>query len=98
MSWPKWTAEQQKEHRDIWVKALRSGEYKQTKGALHTADGAFCCLGVACDLALKAGALKGTWKGGKLETDALKKVVNLHYTTNTGKAYESGVLPTAVKL
>ena len=30
-----------------WVKALRSGKYKQGNGRLETEDG-FCCLGVAC--------------------------------------------------
>lgn len=30
-----------------WIKALRSGEYAQTKGALQDNEG-FCCLGVAC--------------------------------------------------
>lgn len=34
------------------MKALRSGEYKQTKGRLKTEEG-FCCLGVLCDLYLK---------------------------------------------
>ena len=32
-----------------WIKALRSGEYKQTKEFLRIGD-KFCCLGVACDL------------------------------------------------
>lgn len=32
-----------------WAKALESGEYKQTKGALRKGDGA-CCLGVLCNL------------------------------------------------
>lgn len=32
-----------------WVKALRSGEYKQAKSDLRV-DDSFCCLGVACDL------------------------------------------------
>lgn len=32
-----------------WVKALRSGEYKQTDGGLRENDN-FCCLGVLCDL------------------------------------------------
>jgi len=34
-----------------WVKALRSGEYKQTRDYLHDEKG-FCCLGVLCDIAL----------------------------------------------
>lgn len=33
-----------------WVAALRSGEYRQGKGALVTEDGKYCCLGVACHL------------------------------------------------
>ena len=37
-----------------WVDALRSGKYKQGDMALQT-DQTFCCLGVACDLARKAG-------------------------------------------
>lgn len=39
-----------------WVRALRSRKYKQTTGAL-TNDGKFCCLGVACELAVKAGVI-----------------------------------------
>lgn len=34
---------------NAWLKALRSGEYKQTGGSLNDYDG-FCCLGVACDV------------------------------------------------
>lgn len=40
--------------KDIWVKALRSGEYKQTRNYLRQGD-SFCCLGVLCDLAIKNG-------------------------------------------
>lgn len=37
---------------DIWVKALRSGEYKQTTGELRGGlnTDSFCCLGVLCNL------------------------------------------------
>lgn len=43
-----------------WVDALRSGEYEQTTNVLCRLNEddepvGFCCLGVACDLALKAG-------------------------------------------
>lgn len=37
-----------------WVAALRSGEYKQAKGRLRTADNSFCCLGVLCNLHAQA--------------------------------------------
>lgn len=46
------------EIKEAWVAALRSGERKQTKGKLRSADG-FCCLGVLCDL--HAAATGGTW-------------------------------------
>jgi len=36
-----------------WVKALRSGEYKKTEGALRNDEG-FCCLGVLCNLHAQA--------------------------------------------
>lgn len=32
-----------------WVKALRSGKYKQTRGKLRGQRG-YCCLGVLCDI------------------------------------------------
>lgn len=36
-----------------WVKALRSGKYKQGKGVLHRKDkkvDSYCCFGVLCDV------------------------------------------------
>jgi len=33
-----------------WVKALRSGKYKQGKQVLQNAKGEFCCLGVLADI------------------------------------------------
>lgn len=42
------------EIKKIWVDALRSGKYQQGKGCLYR-DGKFCCLGVACEEAVKAG-------------------------------------------
>lgn len=39
-----------------WVEALRSGEYKQGKSKLHLVEeNTYCCLGVLCELAVKAG-------------------------------------------
>jgi hypothetical protein len=38
-----------KEWKEKWVAALRSGEYKQIQGFLHT-EGGFCCLGVLTDI------------------------------------------------
>jgi len=42
------------ENAKAWVAALRSGDYKQGHEVLRRGD-EFCCLGVACDLAVKAG-------------------------------------------
>lgn len=36
-----------------WVEALRSGEYKQTAGIMHSdenGEDSFCCLGVLCEV------------------------------------------------
>jgi hypothetical protein len=46
-------------NRLAWIEALESGDYIQTTGMLHffgtDMPDRFCCLGVACDLAYKAG-------------------------------------------
>lgn len=39
-----------KQLRDSWVKALRSGEYKQARETLQVGN-AYCCLGVLCHVA-----------------------------------------------
>lgn len=50
-----------KEIKEKWIKALRSGEYKQGKNVLRRRDNTFCCLGVLCDLYIKeTGKLQ--WK------------------------------------
>ncbi len=36
-----------------WIKALRSGKYKQGKGALRPTTNTYCCLGVLTDLYTK---------------------------------------------
>lgn len=61
--------------KQLWLGALRSGEYAQTRRTLRdgTDEGSdyFCCLGVLCDLAVKEGVLPeprkdgtGTWVYG----------------------------------
>lgn len=44
---------------ELWIKALRSGEYKPGKLRLRR-ENTFCCLGVLCDLARKDGG--DDWK------------------------------------
>lgn len=45
-----------------WVKALRSGKYKQAIGKLKSVTGGYCCLGVLCNI-----SKKGKWKKMKNE-------------------------------
>lgn len=40
-----------------WLAALRSGVLVQTKERLGRIDGSRCCLGVACDIAVKRGII-----------------------------------------
>jgi hypothetical protein len=44
-----------------WIKALRSGKYKQGQGKLQYAD-SYCCLGVLCKIAPK-NVTKQYWQG-----------------------------------
>lgn len=50
-----------KDVKQLWVTALRSGDYTQGRRTLRyeDADGnnRWCCLGVLCDLAVKAGII-----------------------------------------
>jgi hypothetical protein len=52
----------------LWVKALRSGKYKQGCGQLKTSRG-FCCLGVLTDLYNKEVIMPKLIKSGGWETD-----------------------------
>ena len=69
-----------------WVKALRSGKYKQAAGKLKD-DNGYCCLGVLCQLHAKETKL-GKW----ITTD------NEYYPINyvVGKSVGDVELPTAV--
>lgn len=49
-----------KEIKTKWLKALRSGEYKQTTDTLFDGGG-YCCLGVLCDLYRKE-TNEGSWE------------------------------------
>jgi hypothetical protein len=58
-----YTKAQQKKNRKKWLKALRSGKYEQTTGALKNSyEDSFCCLGVLCDV-YKKDVKAGDWNG-----------------------------------
>ncbi len=56
------------ELKDKWIKALRSGYYKQGQEVLKSIDYKFCCLGVLCDIidtnkwSLKTSLEAYTWE------------------------------------
>lgn len=52
--------------KEEWLAALESGDYVQGIGQLRDDTDQFCCLGVACDLAVKKGL--GQWVSVTQET------------------------------
>jgi len=46
------------EIKEQWIAALESGDYPQGRLELENKRGQFCCLGVLCDLAVKAGVIE----------------------------------------
>lgn len=70
-----------------WLRALRSGEYKQGRGSLKTRAGNFCCLGVLTDLFCHTK--EGTAIGAHFTTRG--------YRDSLGNQ-ENGILPEPVAL
>jgi hypothetical protein len=67
---------------DLWIEALRSGAYRQTRLALRDNEG-FCCLGVACEVAIEAGL-------------PLKRAGDDGYSSLDGQIIQRAFLPRAV--
>ena len=59
-----------KQVKDKLVKALRSGDYKQTTGKLRDEGEGHCCLGVLCDLHSKETGTPWGEDGYYLKTDS----------------------------
>jgi hypothetical protein len=71
----------------LWVKALRSGKYKQTRFCLRDeVDDSYCCLGVLCDLYAKEH------KDAKWKDD----MGDIGFIASKGSNFESRVLPKKV--
>lgn len=82
-----YTPEEQAANRAKWVAALRSGQYQQTTGMLRGYDNvAFCCLGVACEVAAVDGIVE--WVEQE-ETEGYREIGSTFLATNE-------VLPAAV--
>jgi hypothetical protein len=52
--------------KQLWLNALRSGEYTQAQGVLRSNNG-YCCLGVLCDLYIKEHNLAWNYDPVELE-------------------------------
>ena len=83
-----YTTAEQAENRKIWIKALRSGKYKQAKAVLEdSTTGGMCCLGVACKvLGAQRTPSDGEIRYGKGSIGALPPGVQLAlgFKTNSG--------------
>lgn len=81
-----------KEDAQKWVNALRSGDYKQTAGALNLADG-YCCLGVACDVFIPKidqerrgdGTLLGGFPGSQSKSPIWLRDINADMNDKVGR-------------
>lgn len=67
-----------KEIKEKWLEALRSGEYKQARSTLRIYDN-YCCLGVLCNIYHKETG-NGEWK-------ALYEDVFRFYSPNDNERY-----------
>lgn len=53
--------DQEKTPKELWIEALRSGEFMQGRGGLRTEAGHYCCLGVLCEVFRRTTG-KGEWR------------------------------------
>ena len=87
-----WSPDEQREHRELWTRTLRSQLYRQGKTKLRVGD-TYCCLGVACDL---FGL--GKWVVGE-DVPLVNTVVHSsRYEYRIGDSCEVTVLPEDVRL
>jgi hypothetical protein len=74
------------EWKDKWVKALRSGEYKQGRERLRSGN-QFCCLGVLADLVIKENPdtfCMESWDEDNVVIDKVNSDDNRQRTIGTG--------------
>lgn len=80
----------------LWVNALRSGKYTQTKGGLRDRNG-MCCLGVLCDV-FREVCHQGEWTptGGAVGDSAFDTGKKIHHGEESIADTEKSVAPHAV--
>jgi hypothetical protein len=89
-----------KRNRKAWVEALRSGKFKQTRGKLRSRNAAYCCLGVACEVA----EVPRVWASGEYHygpAEVLKNVGSEEWQNNASyedlTSYSATGLPPAAQ-
>lgn len=76
------------EVKTLWLQALKSGNYKQTVGALNNSSG-YCCLGVLCDVAVKQNLAE--WESAWAHRGLSKGIRDQH--PNRGEYVFTSMLP-----
>jgi len=70
------------EIKEKWLAALRSGDYKQGRGALKrilNGEVVYCCLGVLSDLYAKETGVAWVGEGGSSSTSFCLKIPHTNY-------------------
>lgn len=75
-----------KELGEPWVKALRSGEYKQGKNRLRVGTDNYCCLGVYCKINNIPISLRGDIAKGYNGYEFMDQHVGNEFTTRLYEA------------
>lgn len=71
----------------LWADALEQPERKQGRRFLETVDGAQCCLGVACEIAVKDGVVLEKVQE-RFESDGVAEDVQMYgYVVRTGVSF-----------
>jgi hypothetical protein len=70
--------------KQLWVAALRSGDYQQAKGRLRASNNSFCCLGVLCNLHAMARPEFAQHEKRKLSYDGDKELPSLRVRNWSG--------------
>lgn len=82
-----------------WIRALKSGKFKQGRSRLETSDGSYCCLGVLCEISgqklfRSSGYMQGTtlydqldvaeWSGIRKPSGVALEGASLTYMNDVG--------------
>lgn len=85
-----------KKVKELWVKALRSGDYKQGTGTLRDQNNNFCCLGVLCNIHAqenpRSKLIKQSGMDGKAHTYGVETAIPPEAVQRWAGIYEKTIL------